>query len=78
MKSIADNLEPLIQGDDSLFMNRISSSHTNNDKHNAANKAENSAAKKQSHIRQARPQKSKELPASGPMADMLKKLFKKD
>lgn len=78
LKSIADNLEPLIQGDDSLFMNRISSSHTNNDKHNAANKAENSAAKKQSHIRQARPQKSKEIPASGPMADMLKKLFKKD
>lgn len=33
------------------------------------------AAKGQSHIRQARQQKAPSLPASGPMADMLKKLL---
>ena len=34
--------------------------------------------KGRSHIRQARPKPAPDLPRSGPMADMLKRLFHKD
>ena len=74
LQLLADNLGLLVNGKDSLFMNRISLSHekeTESDHKNGGDKP-----KKQSHIRQARPAQPKELPATGPMADMLKKLFK--
>ena len=54
-------------------MNRISLAHEGETDHTPE---ADKKPKKQSHIRQARPQQAKELPTTGPMAEMLKKLFK--
>lgn len=74
LQSLADNLGLLVNGKDSLFMNRISLAHEGEAE--SEHKTGGDKPKNQSHIRQARPHKAKELPATGPMADMLKKLFK--
>lgn len=72
LEAVADNAPLLAQGKDSTFMNRVALA-------TAPQKAEPGAAKKpkgQSHIRQARQSApGPGLPKSGPMADMLKKLF---
>ena len=67
----------LISGDDAGFMNRIAL-RTQTTEPSGAKGQSSAKAKKQSHIRQAR-QNKRNVPTSGPMADMLSKLFgKKD
>ncbi|WP_159587057.1 aminoacyl-tRNA hydrolase [Chelativorans xinjiangense] len=74
LEAIADNAEMLVKGDDSGFMNKVSLAVKG--KAEPAGNERKPAAKGQSHIRQARPQKpSAPLPETGPMAAMLKKLF---
>ena len=75
LDAVAKNADLLLKGDDNGFMNKIA----------LATKPETEATpapavvKSQSHIRQARPAKPDiKLPETGPMADMLKKLFKGD
>lgn len=63
----------LLKGDDSGFMNKLALAL----KPEEAPK-ETAAPKAQSHIRQARPSKPAEIPQAGPMADLLKKLFKSE
>ncbi|MEZ5790764.1 MAG: aminoacyl-tRNA hydrolase [Nitratireductor sp.] len=73
LQAIADNIALLVAGEDSTFMNKVSLA--------ASGKQEAPPAKPtkaQSHIRQARSNaKPAKLPQSGPMADMLQKLFGK-
>jgi len=84
LEEMARSADMLVKGDDATFMNRLSLRTTSNEPSGA--KGQTSAKKQpkgQSHIRQARPvkglNKAKSVPASGPMADILAKLFgKKD
>ncbi|MCL6707014.1 aminoacyl-tRNA hydrolase [Pseudomonas sp. R2.Fl] len=79
LDAIADNADLLTLADESKLMNKLALA--------TGGKAEDEKAKPvkapkpagQSHIRQARGGQAPKLPASGPMADMLKKMFgKKD
>lgn len=74
LQSIADHASMLATGEDATFMNKVAIDIGQNpDKPKQRNPK---PAKKQSHIHQARGQQKKpDLPKSGPMADMLKKLF---
>ncbi|GAB4538343.1 MAG: aminoacyl-tRNA hydrolase [Roseibium sp.] len=87
LTEIADNTGLLAEGKDSQFANKLTLA-LEPEKAQRKGKAEpHSAAKKpaaaqksktskgQSHIRQARQPKPVNVPKSGPMADMLKKLF---
>jgi PTH1 family peptidyl-tRNA hydrolase len=79
LAAIGDNIELLVKGDISGFMNKIAlavgDAAPNQPK---KPKSEKQAPKPQSHIRQARNGTQKpEAPATGPMADMLKKLLGK-
>ncbi|SOE14317.1 peptidyl-tRNA hydrolase [Hoeflea halophila] len=84
LDAIADNAELIAKGDDAGFLNRIAlATGTATPKPaKPARQADEGAAKKapakqpagRSHIHQAR-QGKPNLPASGPMADMLKKLL---
>jgi PTH1 family peptidyl-tRNA hydrolase len=72
LDATAKNIGLLLKGDDNGFMNKLA----------LAVKGDEAPAEKpapkpaQSHIRQARPAKpDAEVPESGPMADMLKKIF---
>ena len=83
--AVADNIGILPTGEDNTFMNRVAvamgdGSQRPNGFTAAPQQPPNSPAKAQSHIRQARSGKpAVNVPESGPMADMLKKLFgKKD
>ena len=72
LAAIADNAELLVRNDESGFMNRIALSQ----KQDAKQSPGEAPARGRSHIRQARPaQAAPNLPESGPMAAMLKKLF---
>ncbi|MEM9278906.1 MAG: aminoacyl-tRNA hydrolase [Pseudomonadota bacterium] len=72
LQSIADNTGLLASGDDAKFMNKVALETGQNQ--DAQKKAK--PAKQQSHIHQARkPAVKMETPKTGPMADMLKKLF---
>ena len=81
LDTIADNAGLLAKGEDSSFMNKIALAVGETDM--AASKKKPAAIpapvrKQQSHIRQAR-QGGPQVPTSGPMAEMLKKLLgKKD
>jgi PTH1 family peptidyl-tRNA hydrolase len=70
LDSLAKHIGLLLKGDDSGFMNKLA----------LATKPETPetkpAPKGQSHVRQARPQSPADLPETGPMAAILKKLFK--
>ncbi len=72
LASIAEHAPLLASGEDATFMNRVAlATGQNGDGKKAARKPGG-----QSHIRQARKTAPKvEPPKSGPMADMLKKLF---
>jgi PTH1 family peptidyl-tRNA hydrolase len=73
LDEIARQAPLLLKGDDAGFMNKIALAVKGED-----TKPAPAAKPAQSHIRQARPAKSQaELPKSGPMADMLSKLFGK-
>lgn len=77
MESVADNAGLLVKGDDSGFMNKIALAV--NPKLPKADEQEMpSKPKAHSHVRQARQKPVAEPPKSGPMADMLRKLFGKD
>lgn len=76
LDDIALNVALLLEGDGSKFMNKLAGSGPVGAP--SAQKPAAKAAKGQSHIHQARNHKP-ELPTSGPMADMLKRMFgKKD
>jgi PTH1 family peptidyl-tRNA hydrolase len=80
LDAIADATPLLAKGEDSSFMNRVTLALR--DKLQPTGEDDRpppKAPKQQSHIRQARPQKpAVKAPESGPMADMLKKLFGKE
>jgi len=71
--AIADNADKLVSGDDNGFMNKVSLAVRGTEEV----KPEKPAPKGQSHIRQARANKGPavDIPESGPMAAMLRKLF---
>lgn len=75
LDEIGRNAELLAKGDNAGFMNRLALRTQSNEPSGA--KGQSSAKTKgKSHIRQARPSGPKtNPPTSGPMADMLKKLF---
>lgn len=71
LDEIARQTPLLLTGDDAGFMNKLALAVKGGDEPKPAH-----APKAQSHIRQARPASPQaELPKSGPMADMLSKLF---
>ncbi len=77
LDEIAREVPLLLKGDDAGFMNKLALAIKGEEP--AAKKAEKPASSGQSHIRQARPAKPQaDVPKSGPMADMLNKLFGKD
>jgi PTH1 family peptidyl-tRNA hydrolase len=89
LDALADNAALLVAGDDNGFMNRLSlavpgAARPPRSKGNEASARQAAAdapqkAKGRSHIRQARPHgPSAEVPQTGPMAAMLKKLLGKD
>ena len=71
LDAIGKHIDMLIKGDDNGFMNKLATKPVEEDT------PAKPAPKAQSHIRQARTAKPQaNMPTSGPMADMLKRLFK--
>ncbi len=71
LDAIGRNADMLVKGDDNGFMNKLALAVQATEA-----PAEKPAPKAQSHIRQARASKPQvEVPKSGPMADMLKRLL---
>lgn len=78
LDAIADNADMLIRGEESQFLNKLSLATDTKDQQPAEGKSPEAKAapKGKSHIHQARNHvQPKALPSTGPMADMLKKLF---
>jgi len=76
LDAIGENAEMLARGDDNGFMNKLSLAVPGATK--GGRDEDKPAPRAQSHIRQARPQQpAVKAPASGPMAEMLKKLLGK-
>ncbi|TYC55797.1 aminoacyl-tRNA hydrolase [Rhodobacterales bacterium] len=82
MIEIADNADLLAEGKDSQFANKLTlalepekAQRKPKQESGDAPAAKSGKPKGQSHIRQARQPKQVNLPKSGPMADMLKKLL---
>lgn len=73
LEAVADNVDMLVSGDDAGFLNKIAVA-TGNGAHQKTTDTKKTR-KGASHIHAARPSKAASPPASGPMADMLKKLF---
>ncbi|MEL6946685.1 MAG: aminoacyl-tRNA hydrolase [Pseudomonadota bacterium] len=80
LDEMARNSALLVAGDDAGFMNRIALRTASNEPSGAKGQVTaKKTPKGKSHIRQARPKQGIKPPTSGPMADMLAKLFgKKD
>ena len=77
LDEIARQTPLLLKGDDSGFMSKLALAVKGEEP--APAKADKPASAGQSNIRQARPAKPQaDVPKSGPMADMLNKLFGKD
>ncbi|NKB53615.1 MAG: aminoacyl-tRNA hydrolase [Rhizobiaceae bacterium] len=73
LDEIGRNAEMLVKGDDAGFMNRLALRTQSNEPSGARGQT---SAKKKSHIRQANKNgPAANVPKTGPMADMLKKLF---
>jgi peptidyl-tRNA hydrolase, PTH1 family len=72
LDAVADAAPLLATGDEAAFMNKVSVGTGAGDKPPAPK------PKGQSHIRQARPKPAPQLPESGPMAAMLKRMFGKE
>ena len=70
LQAIAENAPLLADGKDANFMNKVALDIGQN-----KDTKRPKAPKAQSHVHQARSPKLKDQPKSGPMADMLKKLF---
>lgn len=77
MDAIADNAGMLIKGEDSQLMNKLTLAVGGKPEPEkpAAKQPQSQKTAGQSHIRQARNGGKPNLPSSGPMADMLKKMF---
>jgi PTH1 family peptidyl-tRNA hydrolase len=81
LREIADNADLLASGKDSQFANKLTLAlEPEKAQRGSGKKPENGPGGKKpqkgrSHIPQARPNKAPEVPKSGPMADMLKKLL---
>ncbi|OCW59117.1 aminoacyl-tRNA hydrolase [Hoeflea olei] len=76
LDAIAGNAELMVRGDDAGFLNKIALATGTAPGSSKPQKPAKPAAAGKSHIRQARNSaQPKQLPTSGPMADMLKKLF---
>ncbi|MGI9364396.1 MAG: aminoacyl-tRNA hydrolase [Rhizobiaceae bacterium] len=77
LDEIGRNIELLVKGEDASFMNRLALRTNSNEPSGALGQnSAKKAAKGKSHIRQANTKKpAAKIPTSGPMADMLKKLF---
>jgi peptidyl-tRNA hydrolase len=73
LDAIADNAEMLVRGEDSQFLNKLALAAGEKPAPPRATPAPRKTTS-QSHIHQARSGKPA-LPATGPMADMLKKMF---
>jgi peptidyl-tRNA hydrolase, PTH1 family len=76
MEAIADNGDMLVKGEDSQLMNKLTLAvGAKPEPEKPAKPAPAQKATGQSHIRQARGGGKPSLPTSGPMAEMLKKMF---
>ena len=81
LEAVADNAGLLLRGDENTFMNRLAIAVAGDGAERPARPetADPTRPKAQSHIRAARPGPTQvKVPETGPMADMLKKLFGKD
>ena len=70
LEAVSEHMPLLVQGEDATFMNRVTLAVAPH-----INPQIKEKAKGQSHIRQARPKPKPAKPASGPMAELLKKLL---
>jgi PTH1 family peptidyl-tRNA hydrolase len=81
LDAIADNAEMLVKNEDSQLMNKLAlavGAKADEETAKPAKAAKDPKPAGQSHIRQARNfNQPKALPTSGPMADMLKRMFSK-
>jgi PTH1 family peptidyl-tRNA hydrolase len=78
LDTLADHADMLVRGEDSQLMNKIALALGGKAEEETPPKPERKPAAK-SHIHQARNHNQPKMPTSGPMADMLKKMFgKKD
>ena len=76
LDDIGRNADLLVKGENASFMNKLALGTSSDEPSGAKGAAKPKKAKGQSHIHQARSQGNKpKPPSSGPMADMLKKLF---
>ena len=78
LDAVALTMDTLANGEDINFSNKLALRLNSNEPPSArgqTNKAAKHEKKGQSHIHQARHAASKDMPKSGPMADILKKLF---
>ena len=82
LQEIARNAELLAAGKDSQFANKMTlalepeKAHRKPEPGKKRRETQAKPPQNKSHIPQARPKPAADLPKSGPMADMLKKLFK--
>lgn len=78
LDALADNADMLVKGEDSQLMNKLAlavGSQPDEEKPKTDKKPLPPKPAGQSHIRQARGGAKPSLPTTGPMADMLKKMF---
>lgn len=78
LEAVALSVDTLVKGEDANFTNKLALRLNSNEPPGARgqlNRAAKHEKKSKSHIHQARQTGVKELPKSGPMADILKKLF---
>ncbi len=75
IETVAQNVEALVAGEDAQFMNRVHMATNGDEPASAKGSTAPAKAKGQSHVRQARTGSAPTLPTSGPMADMLKRMF---
>ncbi|EFO31753.1 peptidyl-tRNA hydrolase [Roseibium sp. TrichSKD4] len=75
LREIADNADMLAAGQDSQFANKLTLALQPEKAQRPSKGSVPNKPKQISHIHQARQQNSPNLPKTGPMADMLKKLF---
>jgi len=76
LDALADNADMLVRGEDSQLMNKLALALGGKAEEEKPKAEKKPPAK--SHIHQARGHSQPKLPATGPMAEMLKRMFKKD
>ena len=73
LDALADNAEMLVRGEDSQFLNKLALA--TGDKSDEPKSKPPKKPAEQSHVRQARGGSKPVMPTTGPMAEMLKKMF---